>query len=258
MGNNHYISKISEIYDIPASTLRFWEKEGLISPGRNSENDYREYNLERSFVEIGDTNFYRGIGMSISEIKRIKSYDIESLKAAFVTSCNEIEKKIATYAKRLAVTKEKIALIGEIQNAPEELVPAEIPFDKAIICDRGNKEHICRYLDDPNCFVTVGKIGNGLQNDLNCIAVEADFPGEAAFVNSRKKTCLLSYFRSATHDTRNNNFDKLLNKLSEQGIACERYVTQFIISVCEDGVQYDYYKVWFLPSDTTEKTAPSD
>ncbi len=253
MRNNHYISKISKIYGIPASTLRFWEKEGLISPMRNIENDYREYDLEHSFVEIGDTNFYRGIGMSISEIKNIKSYNIESLKAAFVKSCNEIEKKIATYTQRLAVTKEKIALISEIQNASEELMPAVIPFDKAIVCDRGNKEHICRYLDDPNCFVTVGKIGKGLQNDVNCIAVEASFPGKAVFINSRKKTCLLSYFRSATQNTRNNNFDKLVGKLREQGIACESYVTQFIISVCENGVQYDYYKVWFLPSDGATK-----
>lgn len=241
------IGQISEIYGIPATTLYYWEKEKLINPAHNPENNYREYSLVHTFVEIGDTNFYRSIDIPIGEIKKIKSYDAAKIRDTLKNSGKQIEQKIEAYTQKLKVINERIALLDEILSAPQgEFKRAEIPFDKAIFLERGNKTHIKRYLDDPNCFVTIGKIGQELCKDINCIAVEADFPGKTVFENERDAEYLSSYFKSATHNTQNNNFNELVDKLKELGVECKNYITQFLISFCDEGgVQYDCYRVWF-------------
>lgn len=40
------IGEVEREIDVPATTLRHWEKEGLITPSRNPENGYRQYNHE--------------------------------------------------------------------------------------------------------------------------------------------------------------------------------------------------------------------
>lgn len=40
------IGEVAHEIEVPATTLRHWEKEGLITPSRNPENGYRQYNRE--------------------------------------------------------------------------------------------------------------------------------------------------------------------------------------------------------------------
>lgn len=40
------IGEVAHEIEVPATTLRHWEKEGLILPNRNPENGYRQYNHE--------------------------------------------------------------------------------------------------------------------------------------------------------------------------------------------------------------------
>ncbi|EAC7844034.1 MerR family transcriptional regulator [Listeria monocytogenes] len=99
------IGEFSELVDIPSSTLRFYEKEGLITPERD-KNNLRTYSEE-------DANWLKfllhlkGAGLSIEELKQYTIW-----RAA----------GDSTISKRLNMLKEKkIVLEQEIENLQKNL-----------------------------------------------------------------------------------------------------------------------------------------
>ena len=55
MALNFQIGEISRFFNIPASTLRYWEDKGVLHPEKGIENRYREYTIEdlMTISEIG-------------------------------------------------------------------------------------------------------------------------------------------------------------------------------------------------------------
>lgn len=65
------INEVEQLVGITKRNIRFYEKEGLISPGRNSENGYREYGEEE--VEIlRQIKLLRKLDVPLEEIRRIQ------------------------------------------------------------------------------------------------------------------------------------------------------------------------------------------
>ena len=65
------IHEIEEKVGITKANIRFYEREGLISP-RRGLNNYREYD-EKDAVLLGKVKFLRLIGVSLSDIKMLIS-----------------------------------------------------------------------------------------------------------------------------------------------------------------------------------------
>ncbi len=64
------IKDVEAIVGITKKNIRFYEKEGLLSPGRNSENSYREYS-EADVEILKQIKFFRKLNMPVSEIKAL-------------------------------------------------------------------------------------------------------------------------------------------------------------------------------------------
>lgn len=62
------IGEISQFFDVPASTLRYWEDKGVLHPEKGSENRYREYTVE-DLMTISDVIFYKNLGLQLKEIR---------------------------------------------------------------------------------------------------------------------------------------------------------------------------------------------
>ncbi len=41
MKKMYTIGQVSELFDLPKSTIRYWDEQGLIRSSRQEENDYR-------------------------------------------------------------------------------------------------------------------------------------------------------------------------------------------------------------------------
>ena len=50
------IGEISNFFDVPASTLRYWEEMGVLSPDKGETSHYREYAVE-DLMTISDVIF---------------------------------------------------------------------------------------------------------------------------------------------------------------------------------------------------------
>lgn len=64
------IKEAEERTGLSRSNIRFYEKEGLISPLRNAGNSYRDY-TERDVEELRKIAYLRTLGISIEDIRRI-------------------------------------------------------------------------------------------------------------------------------------------------------------------------------------------
>lgn len=62
MAYHFRIGDISHFFDIPASTLRYWEDMGVLTPKKDQINNYREYTVE-NLMSISDVIFYKNLGL---------------------------------------------------------------------------------------------------------------------------------------------------------------------------------------------------
>lgn len=64
------IKDVETLVGITKKNIRFYEKEGLLSPGRESENSYRDYS-DGDILRLKQIKLLRKLDMPISEIKAI-------------------------------------------------------------------------------------------------------------------------------------------------------------------------------------------
>lgn len=86
------ISEMERATGIPKQTIRFYEKEGLISPKRNAENQYREYD-EQDIRLLKQICVLRKVGLPILEIKRVLNQEITMAEAISTRRMEILEEK---------------------------------------------------------------------------------------------------------------------------------------------------------------------
>lgn len=74
------IGELSRLLDVPTATLRFWESQGLFSVSKG-DNRYRRYSLQ-DVIRVADIMFYRGLGVSIKEIRQTQTRTLEEHRQA--------------------------------------------------------------------------------------------------------------------------------------------------------------------------------
>lgn len=87
------IKEVEESIGITRKNIRFYEKEGLLSPKRNCENGYREYSNEDT-EKLKEIRLFRKLGISIEDIRLLQSEEIllkDVLEKQIGNFTNEIE-----------------------------------------------------------------------------------------------------------------------------------------------------------------------
>jgi MerR family copper efflux transcriptional regulator len=95
------VAELAERAGVTPSTVRFYERAGLISPARRAHNRYRMFN-ESALDEIMFVQRAKGIGMSLE--------DIADLVAAWPTGkCQSLQARLRAYVA---------GRIGEVHKQP--------------------------------------------------------------------------------------------------------------------------------------------
>ena len=68
------INQVEELVGITKRNIRFYEKEGLLTPGRNSENGYREYGSQ-DVETLRQIKLLRKLDVPLEEIRRMQRGD---------------------------------------------------------------------------------------------------------------------------------------------------------------------------------------
>lgn len=69
------INEVEQQVGVSKKNIRFYEQQGLLSPKRNSENGYREYD-ETDVLRLKKIKLLRKLSLPIEEIRKIQSGDL--------------------------------------------------------------------------------------------------------------------------------------------------------------------------------------
>ena len=101
---------------IAASTLRYWESEGLVQAGRSAANGYRQYSLH-DLIEASEIAFYRELGVPVKELRGYRALSARGLDEALARTEDDVERRIA----ELEATRERLARQRALGAAADEL-----------------------------------------------------------------------------------------------------------------------------------------
>lgn len=108
------IKETSEKTGIPADTLRYYDKEGIVSPKR-SENGYRQYS-DNDISALKNVIVMKYAHFSLTEMKRIEELFTHSPSA----DCNKISRDILN--TKIAELRQAICNYNKIVTFMEELM----------------------------------------------------------------------------------------------------------------------------------------
>ncbi|HCB28729.1 MAG TPA: MerR family transcriptional regulator, partial [Enterococcus sp.] len=123
------IGEVSKLLNVPKSTIRYWDEQGLIHSSRHEENDYRLFDIDAIF-QIYDIDFYRKLDVPIKQMQNLYGKTLEEHYETIAQTEQriylekvELQKKHEEILKR----KEQLKLMLAHQNNdfPEETPPFE-------------------------------------------------------------------------------------------------------------------------------------
>ena len=140
------VGEITEVLGITNETIRYYVKEGLIEPEKNPENNYWEYSSEDVLV-ISDILFYRYLGISLNNIKRIvHGLPLPEIGKVIDETEQEVRAKIEEYTICLENLKKWKNHYEEELEGIGKFRMSYMPASLRIGSELSSEEHIARYL----------------------------------------------------------------------------------------------------------------
>lgn len=99
-GEGMKIKEVEQRTGISSANIRFYEKEGLLSPERRKENNYRDYS-EEDVRQLEQIKVLRMIGIAVGDIKAVyrKELQLEDVISERVSQLDEEEKHVKEMRK---------------------------------------------------------------------------------------------------------------------------------------------------------------
>ena len=146
------VGEIAKVLGLTTENIRYYVREGLITPDKNEENNYWEYSSEDLWL-ILDILFYRDMGFSINNIRAIfDGLPLDEIGNVIEATRGELIEKILEYAATLKKVedwsrwyKEELSEIGKYSIG---YMPATLRISKYF----DQSEHLAKYLKDGICI----------------------------------------------------------------------------------------------------------
>lgn len=190
------IAEVERLTGISKQTIRFYEKEGLIEPDRNDENQYREYDVQ-DVKKLKRISLMRKLNVPISEIKEVmdgtRSFseviDNQRLQIAkereeqdaLIAFCDELKGQSADwldedyFLKKLESEEHKISTIEKLWQdfkwvyRTEKKRKFRFVTDNFVETAREFTDELFRYAKETDSDITVTKEGMNPHFVLNGI-----------------------------------------------------------------------------------------
>lgn len=92
-----FINEVEHLVGLSKKSIRYYEENGLLSPKRNSSNDYRIYS-EEDVNRLKVIKFLRELGVTIRELKLLSENKI-TLEECMIDRIDKLEKEKEKYEK---------------------------------------------------------------------------------------------------------------------------------------------------------------
>lgn len=241
MKRNYSIHEISELLQIPKSTLRYWDDVGLISLSRNKENDYREFSLQ-SALDISDIAFYRSLDISIEELKNLSKISTNEMEQMLKKTYDSIENEIRDLKRKKERVKRQCDQIKEMYRLKTSPYQVSIPdMQSVVIYNAECKAHWQKTINKPYSFALVLKDFHG--NIIYGLAEQNLIQEEALLWQKQEKEYRECLLRVDVNKPQNNNAMEHIQILQQKGLQPSGIVARYLGSGFDE-IRWDYYKAW--------------
>lgn len=240
------IKDISEIFGVSKSALRYWEKKGLISLDRNTDNDYRVYS-RRSIFELQDMLIYRSFDMPLKYIRQINESSVDYCKNILSESHDNISEQISRLRTSLRYIENKMNLIDEyyylLENPYKKCEMAKVKIlpwklTNYILELYSNLPHKCYYsliFKAPYTSFSEGLI-------LPYHFSNGDSSPIWSYDESAETTHIAFLLKSLYADGNQSDIGTHIENIHKQGLSTGTIICKYLTSGTENNVKYDYFK----------------
>lgn len=241
-----HINDILRLTTLKKSTIRYWERKGLLNFNRNQDNNYRLID-SRTLLDILDIVFYRNLNIPIKKLKMILHQKPEITYEALVKSeqilVDELN-KIMTQMKILEHKKQSLEELFQLQKKPSS---ASFPMNFSYVeqLSLSSIEHVSRYSKSPTNFVLFFS-QSSTRIYQEGIIVDKIISNHLLFEKKEQEIFFGGLLEVDNLDYKNNNLEILLKQanLSTDTTSIAQYLAS---GKSETGQTIDYYKCWFIP-----------
>jgi len=232
------INEVSRLLDIPRSTIRYWESEGLLRPVREDSNNYRQYN-RNDIIQVSDIWLYRMLGMSVKEIH---DWRLHCKTSSEIRECLEqldisIQKNIDEFQNRQKRLRMRLSAIQRLDNlllqeyrfvSPDEFSQMESITEFSLF----NHENYSFYIKNPYSmqyvlFYEAGCYASSIDGWLNS---DVKMPGKTLWKKRKNdvgflECCLIANSDNICENNLEQHLSYLRDKKLSPGAVIARYIT---------------------------------
>ena len=132
---NYTIREISEMFELPSSTLRYYEREGLLPEVPKSSSGQRIYSDEH-VERLKCINCFKRTGMTIPQLRKFFIYEadeaahIDKIISLLKDQEQIVNEKLIQLQKDSAHVHHKVEYYSEIKHALENNLPLPVWVDE--------------------------------------------------------------------------------------------------------------------------------
>lgn len=238
------IKEIAQFFQINPSTLRYWEETGILSPWKDSENNYRKYRI-CDLLTISDILFYKNLGLPLKQIAAMEhtSADVhQQLLEEKIVELNKQKNEIDAQIQKLHYHLEAIASMKELKEHP--FCISDIDMDAVVSFAFSESDKLKQYIDNPYLLTRVQE-----SNDLSkmkrglCIPKQAVKDESQLLWRKQSERYIVCVMKQKMAPDYSNDLARLLQEVQktyQTGVILSR----FLLQAQENGILYDFYKTY--------------
>lgn len=243
MENKYNIGIISKTLNIPRSTLRYWEKEGLISSNRNFNNDYRQFSLN-SIYEILDIAFYRKLNISIKEIKKMETQNVKEIEQVLLKNKKNIDKTISELKNTKKMIEKRINQIKifyDLTTNPYQICESIDNTNRIIEFDIKNKDILSLYLNYPENFVLYKERNKDVEYGF--ILNDKKYSYNVIWEKENNENKYAKFILKQNYYNLSTDIKTHIKNLNDRGYKTGNVIAKYLLTDFE-GDKFDYYEAY--------------
>ncbi|MDB7262411.1 MerR family transcriptional regulator [Enterococcus faecium] len=248
MKKMYTIGQVSELFDLPKSTIRYWDEQGLIRSSRQEENDYRLFDIDDIFM-LYDIVFYRKLDIPIKQMKNLYGKTLTELYETLDETEKRIHKELLIMKqkqKEIRARKKQLKLM--IDTDEEEFPIEEIPFDCMISTEFEDIVEIKQFLPNYSSFGMMSMPASSSQTMYGFFIDPSEIHLFSQDVIWKKKdTTVYRRFllKSEMNHAERNNILEVRETMHEKGWETGEVIGQYLLTnTDENNIGIEYYHAW--------------
>lgn len=247
MAHHFQIGEISHFFDIPASTFRYWEDMGVLTPAKDQSNNYREYTIE-DLMSISDVVFYKNLGLPLKNIRQMKGMTPEQHDHLFEEKLSQLQQQEIALQQRMAKLRchmEAIQTLKELRENPYQ--ETDIDTDCIVSFELIEQEKLRRYIENPYLYSRVQHSENMEAEQRGITIAKSELSEEQQrsqiIWEKNSKRYITFLMKEDITNGYSNDLPKHLQLIGQKH-QTGAVISRFLVCAQEEGNIYDFYKTF--------------